>query len=182
MVVNRGKVFGTTKMPFTPFHFGLGAALKGAARGRFSFLVFCFAQVVMDTEVLVYMARGGNQLHGFFHTYLGALAVGFISVILGWPLCRRFLRWWSAEPHVPLKQYYAASSDISIGAAFTGAFVGSFSHVLLDSFMHGDMRPQWPFSEENQLFGAVSAGLLHLICFLLGIFGVFICARGSRSA
>src|SRR3954466_12367032 len=63
-------------MPFTPFHFGVGAAVKAVVPRAFSFSAFCFAQVVTDTEVLVHMARGDNGLHTFFHTYVGAVAVG----------------------------------------------------------------------------------------------------------
>src|SRR5688500_7515306 len=96
-------------MPFTPSHFGIGAALKAAVRRQFSLSVFCFAQVITDCEVLFYMVRGGDQLHGFFHTYIGAGTVGLFSVLAGRPLCQQLLRWWSLEPLVPLKEYYDPS-------------------------------------------------------------------------
>jgi hypothetical protein len=164
-------------MPFTPFHFGLGIAVKAAIPRRFSFSVFCFAQIVTDSEVLVYMARGSSQLHGFFHTFVGAGVVGLFSVIAGRPLCRSFLRWWSANPNLPLKDYYNGSPEIRIGPAITGAFVGSMTHVLLDSFMHADVRPMSPWTNQNPLFGYVGPGAIHLICFVLGVVGALICAR-----
>jgi len=37
-------------MPFTPFHFGPGLAVKSLAGNYFSFLLFAFTQVVIDLE------------------------------------------------------------------------------------------------------------------------------------
>jgi hypothetical protein len=164
-------------MPITPFHFGLGAALKAAIPRRFSLSVFCFSQIVTDSEVLIYMARGSSQLHGFLHSYLGAGVVALFSVLVGRPLCHRVLRWWSAEPNVPLKEYFNSSPDIDIGSALAGAFVGTFSHVFLDSLMHSDVHPLSPFSNANEMFGLIGPGSLHLICFVLAVAGVLVCAR-----
>ena len=37
-------------MPFTPFHFGAGLALRSVTGEWFSFLLFCFVQVIIDLE------------------------------------------------------------------------------------------------------------------------------------
>jgi hypothetical protein len=168
-------------MPFTPFHFGPGAAVKAVMPRQFSFGVFCFAQVLIDIEVLVYMARGGERLHGWAHTYLGASVVALLSLLIGWPICQWALRWWSLEPDLPLKEYFNPAPDITLVAAVSGAFIGSFSHVFLDSFMHRDVQPFLPFSEMTQPFGSVAAGSLHLLCFILAAVGAFACARYRRS-
>jgi Domain of unknown function (DUF4184) len=165
------------RMPFTPFHFGPGAAIKAVIPRQFSFSVFCFAQVVMDTEVLVNMARGGERWHGYFHTYLGAVGVGVISLLIGWPICQQALRWWHSEHNLPLKEYYNPSPEIRPIAAISGAFVGSFSHVLLDGIMHQDTRPLFPFSEPNEIFGLIEPGMLHLVCLIFGVIGAVVCAR-----
>lgn len=169
-------------MPFTPFHFGPGAAIKGAMPRYFSFSVFCFAQVLMDLEVLVRMAEGESRLHGYIHTYAGAVVVGLVSFLVGWPLCRRFLRWWSSQPNVPLKEYYRPSPEIRPFAAVVGAFIGTFSHVFLDSLMHADIRPLLPFSESNHLFSWVGPGTMHAACFILALFGAWICARRTDAS
>ena len=168
-------------MPFTPFHFGPGAVLKAAIPRHFSFSVFCFAQVATDIEVLAYMARGTDQLHGYFHTYVGAAGIGLFSVVVGRPVCRRFLRWWSSQPQVPLKEYYGGSAEISFTQAVGGAFIGSLSHVFLDSIMHRDIRPFLPFNNSNSIFGVIGPGALHLVCFLLAVVGTLICARIPKS-
>jgi hypothetical protein len=56
-------------MPFTPFHFGTGAAIKAAIPTRISFTVFCYAQVVTDFESGYFLLRGQYPVHRFFPTY-----------------------------------------------------------------------------------------------------------------
>ena len=59
-------------MPFTPFHFGPGAALYAMAPRQLSFLAFCAANVLIDVEPLYYMLTDQYPWHRFFHTYVGA--------------------------------------------------------------------------------------------------------------
>jgi hypothetical protein len=49
-----------------------------------------------------------------------------------------------------------------VGAAIVaiGATAGTFSHVLLDSVMHSDIRPFAPFSDSNPLRGVISVQAL----------------------
>jgi membrane-bound metal-dependent hydrolase YbcI (DUF457 family) len=56
-------------------------------------------------------------------------------------------------------------------ASFLGAYVGTFSHVVLDALMHADMRPWWPLSDENGLLAALSPEWLHLGCALAALAG-----------
>src|SRR5688572_12190096 len=108
-------------MPFTPFHFGPGAAIKAVVPRHFSLGVFCFAQVLMDAEVLVYMARGGTQLHGWARTYVGAAVVAIVSILVGRPICEWSLRWWSSTPGLPLKELFNPRTKVTLIAACTGA-------------------------------------------------------------
>jgi membrane-bound metal-dependent hydrolase YbcI (DUF457 family) len=52
-----------------------------------------------------------------------------------------------------------------------GAFVGTYSHVLLDSIMHTDVRPMYPFRDVNDLVGIEK---LDAPCLALGVIGVLI--------
>jgi membrane-bound metal-dependent hydrolase YbcI (DUF457 family) len=89
------------------------------------------------------------------------------------------LRWWHAA-EVQLKEYFDPSPGISRVAAITGAFLGSFSHVVLDAILHADVRPASPWSDQNELFGLIGPGALHAACFLLGIAGILACATWRR--
>jgi hypothetical protein len=162
-------------MPFTPFHMGPGCAVKAVLSRHFSLTVFGFAQVAMDLETLVRILRHDTVIHGFSHTYLGAAGIGVISLLLGRPLCQRLLNWWTAGAAgsgSPFVKWLAGPWTISLPAAISGAFIGTFSHVLLDSFMHRDMQPFLPFAEGNDLLYFISIGPLHLYCILAGLLGL----------
>jgi hypothetical protein len=147
-------------MPFTPFHLGPGAALKAIGGRHFSFMVFGGAQVLMDIEPLVRIYRQSPILHGYTHTLAGALGIGIAATLTGKPISTFVLRRLQV-PHYPL----------TWSAAAAGAFLGTFSHVVLDALMHADMQPWWPLSHENGLLGVVSMSTLHLGCVAAGVIG-----------
>ncbi len=159
-------------MPFTPFHLGPGALLKAAAADRFSFMVFGGSQVLMDVEPLVRMIRGDSVLHGLSHTVVGAFAIGAISAAAGRPIGNFMLRYLAIE-----------GSQIRWSVAILSAFLGTYSHIVLDALMHRDMNPLWPFSAGNAFVGAVSIQALHVACVAAGIVGgLIIGLRALRDA
>jgi uncharacterized protein DUF4184 len=161
-------------MPFTPFHFGPGAALKAAAPAHFSFTIFCYSQVVTDLESGFYLFRGEYPVHRFFHTYLGATLVGLACAVTGRPLCQLALRWWLGWFPAPLTGVSGRSAGMPSTVAFVSAFLGTYSHVFLDSIMHQDITPLSPFTTANPMLHLVSVPSLHLLCFALGILGVLV--------
>jgi hypothetical protein len=147
-------------MPVTPFHLGPGAVFKAIGGRRFSFMVFGGAQVLMDIEPLVGILRGSVVLHGPSHTLAGALGIGTLAGLVGRPISAWVLRR-LAIPHYPF----------TWTASFLGAYVGTFSHIVLDALMHPDMRPWWPLSNGNGLLGAIDVGWLHAGCALAAVLG-----------
>lgn len=169
-------------MPFTPFHFGPGAAIKAVAPKHFSFTVFCFAQVATDCETAYYMYQAELPFHRFCHTLTGATLVGLGSVMVGRPLCQWALRIWSAWRSAPFRQYFPSSSAIPLGSAISGAFIGTYSHLLLDGIMHSDIMPLLPFTPANPFYQMVSPFVLHAGCILLGLLGAVYIASKNRDA
>ena len=150
-------------MPFTPFHLGPAALLKGMLGTRFSFVVFGGSQILVDLEPLVQIFRGAEILHGPTHTIAGAVLIGFVSMLLGKPIGQLFLRIIkNPEP------------TISWGASTSGAFIGTFSHLILDGFMHSDMSPWAPLTSTNHLLGLISLSELHYFCLISGVVGLLI--------
>lgn len=144
-------------MPITPFHFGPGAALHALAPCHVSFLAFCAANVAIDVESLYNLLQGRHPVHAFFHTYLGATLVALALVALF-----RLLRRAGVTPLPGLTQ-----RRVAIGAA-----LGAWTHVLLDSVMHHDIRPLMPASAANALQGIVGLGTLHLACVASALFAL----------
>jgi membrane-bound metal-dependent hydrolase YbcI (DUF457 family) len=158
-------------VPFTPFHFGPGALVKAVAPKYFSFTVFVFSQVLIDLESLYFLLGNEWPVHRFFHTYAGASLIALASFLIGRPVCGFALAILRRSLPLTKSGFWAATKLISIPAALSGAVIGAYSHVALDSIMHSDMRPFAPFADENVLLHAISIGELHLYCVIAGVLG-----------
>ena len=158
-------------MPITPLHFGLGAALKAALAGAFSFTVFALVNIVVDIEPVVRVVIAADRLHAHAHTYLGATVIAIPCAIFGRPLCEWALRVWNSRLDASLARLQMNAS-ISKTSAWSGALLGAWSHVALDSIMHPDMEPLWPVAKENALLGLMSVEALSWGLVGLGIVGV----------
>ncbi|VUD40231.1 hypothetical protein TDB9533_00014 [Thalassocella blandensis] len=149
-------------MPFTPFHMGPGLLVKALLQGCFSVMVFGWAQIVMDIQPLIVLLTGQGHLHGFTHTYIGATLIAIFSALSG-----KYL----GEFGLKLLSIPAINSHITWRVALISAFAGSLSHVLLDSIMHHDVQPFFPFSESNRFLGLISVATLHKLCIYSGLIG-----------
>jgi membrane-bound metal-dependent hydrolase YbcI (DUF457 family) len=166
-------------MPITPFHFGPGAALHALAPKHISFLAYCSANVLIDIESLYNLIGRREQVHAFFHTYVGASLVIIGTTALFVALRRFAKRYWLPNPF--------DWRSLTVRQVGIGAALGAYSHVLLDSVMHRDIRPLAPASMDNVLLGIISLSALHWWCIALGIVGLAgVGARkliaGSKSA
>jgi membrane-bound metal-dependent hydrolase YbcI (DUF457 family) len=150
-------------VPFTPFHLGPGMLFKGIGGEHFSFMVFGGSQALMDIEPAYRMIVLDPVVHGLSHTIAGATLIGLIATGIGKPIGELVLR------HLRFRR-----TVIPWTAAATGAFVGTFSHIVLDAMMHTDMMPWKPIAETNQMLGLVSVNVLHITCLLLGIIGALL--------
>jgi membrane-bound metal-dependent hydrolase YbcI (DUF457 family) len=154
-------------MPFTPIHMGPGILIKSILQGSFSLMVFGWTQIVMDIQPLIVILTGEGHLHGFTHTYLGALLIALFAALTGKYLSELGLKLVGISKNEnPLY--------ITWWVVFLSAFVGSFSHVLLDSLMHADLEPFFPFTLDNQFLGVISVPFLHKFCLYSGLVGAAI--------
>ncbi len=149
-------------MPFTPFHMGPGLLVKSLLQGSFSLMVFGWTQIVMDIQPLIVLLSGNGHLHGFTHTYVGATLIGLFCALSGKYAGEYGLRLLRQNRFLP----------ISWPVATFSAFIGSFSHVLLDSIMHGDLQPFAPFLLNNPFLGLISVEALHKLCLYSALIGV----------
>lgn len=162
---------GGRVIPFTPFHFGPGLLIKACVLRSFWLTSFIFANVLIDVEVLFYILSNDPPLHRHLHTYIGGTTVGIFSgLVMFGAVCllQRFRPGFSYITH-----HVAAlpKARLLIQSLIAG-LIGGVSHIFLDSLMHRDMHPWWPFSNQNQLIGVVGVGSLHGGCALAGFFGL----------
>lgn len=159
-------------MPITPFHLGPGALVKAAVPRHFSFTVFAFSQALIDLEPIGFFIFTGDPVHPYLHTYLGATLIFLAGWWAGRPVGEWALRVWNAWLSPSQAIWLAYEPRISTKAAGTGAFLGAYSHVAIDSIMHGDMEPFAPFSNATPWHLMTSLETLHIACIAAGIIGV----------
>ena len=154
-------------MPFTPLHLGPGILIKSILQGSFSLMVFGWTQIVMDIQPLIVLVSGEGHLHGFTHTYIGAVLIAIFSALTG-----KYL----SEFGLKILGISRKENPITIiwWIVFLSAFIGSFSHVFLDSIMHSDVEPFFPFTLDNQFLGLISVSMLHKLCLYTGLVGAAI--------
>lgn len=153
-------------MPFTPFHMGPGIAIKALLQGSFSLMVFGWTQIVMDVQPLIVLLTGTGHLHGFTHTYMGATLIALFSAVTG-----KYLS------EFGLRMLFGDGSNVARirwWVAMVSGFIGAYSHVVLDSIMHSDIEPFYPFSSANELLGVISVAALHQACVYSGLIGAAI--------
>jgi len=159
-------------MPFTPFHFGPGLALKALARPVFSWSTFALTQVVIDCETLVHLVHGEYPIHRVLHTFVGATAAGLATAGLWLGFVRATA---AALPTLMASLRHSTSpvrSELSVAGAILGGVLGGASHPFLDGIMHPDVRPFMPFSDANPFLGWMGVGALHAACALAGLLGL----------
>lgn len=124
----------------------------------------------MDIEPFYYMfiSPGTGALHGFFHTYVGATIIG---VVVAFVLIKLRKPTDSLMSRFKLDQTKITEKFIYISSIFA-----AYSHIFLDSFMHGDMKPFWPFTAVNPLLGLISVNSIYLItgCGLVSVVLVYL--------
>ena len=148
-------------MPFTPLHMGPGIVVKAALQSRFSLMVFGWSQIVIDIQPLVVMLSDKGELHGFSHTLLGATLIGVFCSLTGKHLGEFGLRLIRDPKYLPISWRVSAAS----------AFIGTYSHILIDSIMHSDVLPLWPISTASPLHGIISIEALHVWCMASAVVG-----------
>ncbi len=158
-------------MPVTPFHLGPGSIIKSLFREKFSLTLFGFSQGVIDIQPVIAITTGIGEAHGITHSYLGATIVAIVAAIIGKPLCEYLLRWWNKKLSKTSPAILFFPENISWPIAISSAFLGTYSHVLLDSFMHYDMQPFYPAAIKNNLLEIVTITELHLLCSAAAVLG-----------
>ena len=159
-------------MPVTPFHMGPAMAVKAVMPRYFSIIVFGLMQVAIDLEVLWHLVRGEYPFHTFCHTYSGATIIAAVLTFVGKPTSEWVKAEWNRIAVKCGDANLTVATETTWVASFTGAFIGAYSHILLDSLFHPDIEPLRPWSATNGLGNIVNPHGIEVVCVLLGIVGL----------
>jgi len=158
--------FAYAGVPVTIFHFGPGALLKALVPRWISLTAFVISQVVIDLESGYHLLRQEWPIHRHLHSLVLAGVAGLLSGTLV------FLAAQIAKP----RRFAVSRAEVGILPAHLGGLIGGVSHSVLDSFMHFDLAPFWPFSNNNPLLDTLSIRALHILCVASGLVGVTVLA------
>ena len=150
-------------MPFTPVHMGPGLLFKALMRGAFSLIIFGYAQVLIDLQPLVALTTGRGELHGWTHTWVGAMVIGGFAAVTGRPLTNAALRLVSGRAGKRL--------TVSWPVALGSGLIGTLSHVALDGLIYSDMHALRPWSDAQPWLGAATSAQAYAGCLLAGAIG-----------
>lgn len=160
-------------MPITPFHLLAIIPIKAIAPKHFSWSVFALTNIIIDLEPITLYLITLEPRHLFFHTIIGATLIAILCAIFGKRWCEIAIALWNEDSNgKPQTKWLTSEETISKTSAWSGALVGAWSHLLLDSFMHDDIKPLSPFSQSNPLLGTINLASLHTFCFVSGIVGL----------
>ncbi|MFZ3150881.1 MAG: hypothetical protein WA116_04270 [Anaerolineaceae bacterium] len=152
-------------MPFTPLHLGPGMAVKAVGQGKFSLIVYGWAQVLVDIQPLVVILSGEGQLHGITHTFAGGAVLGAAAALSGKYLAESLLNLFRKKSRPPVQ--------VSWPVAWWSGLLGGLGHVLMDSLIYSDMNPFWPFVKGNPLCTLTDSQML-AFCLYSGMVGLMV--------
>ena len=164
-------------MPITPLHLGILAPLNHWLPGKVNNLSFWLVTLWLDASAIAYYAFGleVGEFHGpETHSFIAAMAMASVIGVLGFMfyVIREFMR-----PGL-INQDRAMSW-------FASAYLGGFSHILLDAMVHSEMLPFHPLPGNPFYWGGmepVSLLLVPLAIWLISqyVIGMVALARRSR--
>jgi len=147
-------------MPVTPFHFGPHACIGLPLRKRLDVANFLLANIVIDIEPgLVMLFNLDYPLHGYAHTLIGSIFVGWLCGGIGYRL---------RQPLRKIMDFFKLPYSPSLKIGIISGMLGSIVHVLFDAPIYEDIRPFFPL-QINPLYGLISLLDMYLLCTLLFI-------------
>jgi hypothetical protein len=149
-------------MPLTPYHFGPAILIGVLLFPYIDFTTILIASVILDLEPLfVILFDWPLPLHAFFHTYLGATIVAFLLAVVIFPF-RKYLN--------EIVSLFGLKQESSFWHIISASLIGTYSHVLLDSFLYSEMNPLFPLLG-NPFLGILTSGFVYNLCLVLGLIG-----------
>jgi len=161
-------------MPITPLHMGPGILIKAILQGFFSLIIFGWAQLLMDIQPILVVLTGKGNLHGFSHTYIGATLIAIFSALTGRWIYQAIMLFIKKDFTDYQKILFDVPKKLTVRICIISAFIGTYSHVLLDIIMHADVEPYYPIYLHNDVNLIISIENLYKLCIYTGLFGAVI--------
>ncbi|MFX0124378.1 MAG: hypothetical protein ACFFAE_12120 [Candidatus Hodarchaeota archaeon] len=160
-------------MPFTPFHWGISIFIQGLLIFLDPVALFV-GSIIPDIEGITawFILPGmGLPLHGPLHSFTGALFLGLLTGITSWASFRYVLPYLVEQFQLNLP---FSLPEYSLRCSLLSAFLGTFSHILLDAPLYSEMDLIYPLGFGNPLYDIVPGSLIYSTCIFGFIMGSII--------
>lgn len=148
-------------MPFTLLHIGPSLLLGYLLHRRIHLPTLIIASLAVDVEPLITITSRIQYypLHGYLHTFLLSIPLGFMIGLLSYTIDRVF--------GYPFR-YLSLSKPSNYGfeGYVSAGILGWILHILLDAPLYDDIRPLYP-SEANPFYNPNIAYAMFHTCSLL---------------
>ena len=125
-------------IPYTHYHLGPSGLIGLLLLKWVDFPTLLIASVILDIEgISVLVFNLSYPLHGYFHSFLGATLAALLVILL-----MKYLRKYFS----PTMAVFKVKQDFTLRSISIGAFLGTFSHILLDAMLYGEMNPFFPLT------------------------------------
>jgi membrane-bound metal-dependent hydrolase YbcI (DUF457 family) len=164
MIVNCYKGYALwLYVPFTPFHFAPSLWLGFGFYKKIYVPAILIGCIIIDIEpILVILFNLNYPLHGYLHTYLAALVMGVVTCLIC-IIFRSFI--------TSIMNSFFLHQESNLSFIALGSFIGTFSHIFLDSFLYFEMHPFFPILG-NPFFGVLSSDVIYGFCLVSFIPGL----------
>jgi membrane-bound metal-dependent hydrolase YbcI (DUF457 family) len=152
-------------MPLTPFHLGPALLLGLFFLNYIDLPTFLIANVIVDLEPLFIILFNLNLTHHqFLHSFLGGTIVAlFLSGAMY--KIRGILS--------PLLSFFKLQQNPTFWSILITSITGIYTHILLDSTVHRDIRPLYPLDVNPFLNSDLLSVLsVYMFCILSLIGGI----------
>lgn len=156
--------------PLTPYHLGPGGFLGILLLKWIDFPTLIIASAILDIEpIMVLVFNLSYPLHGVFHSFFGAILVSLVLIVV-----MKYFR----EYFSPIMAVFNIEQEIRLRNISFGAFLGTFSHILLDAPIYSEMNPFFPLIGNPFLiassFSRIYISIFCVYCFLGAILSYFL--------
>jgi len=128
-------------MPVTPLHIGVPGLISYYFPKRIDIISAIIGSIIIDIDFFILIIFG-TPIHGIFHTFFGATILSIFLIII--------IKL-SGKLTIKLKNWFKWEIESDLISISLGAFIGTYSHIILDSLIYNDMNPFYPITG-NPLF------------------------------
>lgn len=153
-------------MPITPLHLGPAYFFGKFFEKYIDMIAILAGSVVIDLECLFLIFSGGwtgPEIHGFFHTFIGAIIAGLVLAVFLEIFRKQINRIAPKLKFQKLKSFPTILFSSLIGTVLM--------HEFIDVFMHDYINPFWPII--GNPFPQISDILIAGGAFILLIFAAY---------